>query len=156
VSYRIGLACDHAGKELKKLVQEMLSLEGHDVTDYGVAMDKVGSVDYPDFAASLAEALSQGRIDKGIAICGTGIGMAIVANKFPGVRAAVVWDEFSAKLAKEHNDVNILCLGARTTNLWRATELVKIWLSTNFEGSRHKMRLEKISELEKKILGAKG
>ena len=148
---RIGVAADHAGKELKELVVEMLKLSDNEVVDFGIASDSTSSVDYPDYAASVAREVSNGKLDCAVAIGGTGIGMAITANKFPGVRAAVVWDEFSTRMAKAHNNVNILCLGARTTNHMRATEFVKIWLDTPFEGSRHNNRLSKISEIERKL-----
>lgn len=147
----IGVGADHAGKELKQLVVEMLKLSEHQVVDFGVAAESKTSVDYPDYAASVAKDVSNGKLDAGILICGTGIGMQITANKFPGIRAAVAWDELSAKLVKEHNNANILCLGARTTNHMRATELVKIWLETPFGGSRHQMRLDKIREVERKV-----
>ena len=146
----IGVGADHAGKELKQLIVEMLKLSEHTVVDFGVAADCKTSVDYPDYASAVAGDVSNGKLDAGILICGSGIGMEIVANKFPGVRAAAVWDELSAKLAKEHNNVNILCLGARTTNHLRATELVKIWLETPFAGSRHEARVNKIREIERK------
>lgn len=147
---KIGIASDHAGKELKQVLHEFMSLTGNEVVDYGVAVTTDASVDYPDYAAHLAQDVSTNRIDRGIAICGTGIGMAIVANKFPGVRAAVVWDEFSARMARAHNDANILCLGARAINPHRAVDLAKIWLDTQFEKGRHQDRLLKIRELEKK------
>lgn len=148
---RIGVAADHAGKELKQLVVEMLKMTDHEAVDFGVAVDSRASVDYPDYAAIVAQDVSGGKLDAGILICGTGIGMAITANKFPNVRAAVVWDEFSTKMAKQHNNVNVLCLGARTTNHMRATEFVKIWLELPFEGSRHQNRLDKIKEFEQKL-----
>jgi ribose 5-phosphate isomerase B len=147
----IGLGADHAGKELKQLIAEMLRLSEHRVVDYGVAADCKTSVDYPDYASAVAQDVSNGKLDAGILICGTGIGMQITANKYPGVRAATVWDEFSTRMAKEHNNANILCLGARSTNHMRATELVKLWLETPFGGSRHQTRLEKIREIERKI-----
>lgn len=147
----IGIGADHAGKELKQLVVEMLKLTEHQVIDYGVASDCKTSVDYPDYAAAVAQDVSTGKIDLGILVCGTGIGMQMTANKYPGVRAAVVWDELSAKMAKEHNNANILCLGARTTNHMRAADLVKIWLETPFAGSRHQARLDKIRSIERKL-----
>jgi len=147
----IGIGADHAGKDLKQLVVEMLKLTDHKAIDYGVASDCKTSVDYPDYAAAVAADVSSGKLDCGILICGSGIGMQITANKFPGVRAAVAWDELSAKLAKEHNNANILCLGARLTNHLRATELVNTWLETPFGGNRHKIRLDKIREIERKV-----
>ncbi len=146
----IGIGCDHAGKELKQLITDMLKLTTYTVVDYGVAADCKTSVDYPDYAAAVAGDLSKGKLDLGILVCGTGIGMQITANKFSGVRAAVVWDELSTKMAKEHNDVNVLCLGARMTNHMRACDLTKQWLDTAFGGSRHQMRLNKIREIEQK------
>jgi ribose 5-phosphate isomerase B len=151
MALNIGIGADHAGKELKQLIAEMLRLTEHHVVDYGVAADCKTSVDYPDYAAVVANDVSSGKLDAGILVCGTGIGMQIAANKFPGVRAATVWDELSTKMAKEHNNANILCLGARTTNHMRATELVKLWLDTPFGGSRHQARLDKIREIERKI-----
>ncbi len=147
----IGLGADHAGKELKQLIAEMLRLTEHQVVDYGVAADCKTSVDYPDYASAVASDVSSGKTDVGILVCGTGIGMQMAANKYPGIRAAAVWDEFSTRMAKEHNNANILCLGARTTNYMRATELVKLWLDTPFGGSRHQARINKIREIERKV-----
>ena len=104
----------------------------------------------PGNEAILASDVSTGKLDRGVLICGTGIGMCITANKFPGVRAASVWDEFTARMVKAHNDANIICLGARVLNHHRAAELVNLWLDTQFEGNRHKSRLDKIREIEKK------
>jgi ribose 5-phosphate isomerase B len=147
---KIGIAADHGGKELKQLVFEFLQHTDYQVIDYGVSVETDKSVDYPDYAALLAADLSLGKIDRGIAICGTGIGMCITANKFPGVRAASVWDEFTAKMSRAHNDANVLCLGARVVNHHRAVAYTKIWLETEYEGGRHSERLHKIRELEKK------
>ncbi len=148
MAHNIGIGCDHAGKELKQLIFEMLKLTTNTVVDYGVAVDCKNSVDYPDYAAAVARDVANGKLDLGILVCGTGIGMQITANKFSGVRAAVVWDELSTKMAKEHNDANVLCLGARMTNHMRACDLTKQWLETPFGGSRHQMRLNKIREIE--------
>jgi ribose 5-phosphate isomerase B len=147
----IGIGADHAGKDLKQLVVEMLKLTEHKAVDYGVAVDCKTSVDYPDYASAVAADVSAGKLDAGILICGSGIGMQMTANKYPGVRAAVAWDELSAKLSKEHNNANILCLGARLTNHMRATDIVKVWLETPFGGSRHQMRIDKIKEIERKV-----
>lgn len=146
---RIGICSDHGGVELKKLILDFLSLTEYEVVDYGVAIDNKNSVDYPDFAALLAADIADGKIDRGIAICGTGIGMCITANKFAGVRAASVWDEFTARMAREHNNANVLCLGARTINHHRAADYCKIWLDTEYEGGRHQQRLNKIRNIEK-------
>lgn len=147
---RIGIAADHAGKELKKLLLDYIHLTDAEVVDYGVSENTSSSVDYPDYAALMAADVSAGKIDRGIAICGTGIGMAITANKFPGVRAAVAWDEFSARMSRLHNDSNILCLGARALNPHRAADFVKLWLETPYEAGRHQLRLDKIRQIERK------
>jgi ribose 5-phosphate isomerase B len=146
----IGLAADHAGKELKEALLDLVKALGHEVVDYGVAVSNEQSVDYPDYAALLAHDIETGKVEAGVAVCGSGIGMSIVANKFPGVRAALVWDEFSARMSRAHNDANMICLGARVLTVHRAADLLKIWLETGFEGGRHKMRRDKIREIEKK------
>ena len=148
---KIGIAADHAGKELKQLIGEFVRMKNYEVVDYGVAVDSAKSVDYPDYAAILSADVGSGKLDLGVLICGTGIGMCITANKFPGVRAACVWDEFTARMSRAHNDANIICLGARVINHHRAAELVNLWLDTSFEGNRHKARLDKIREIEKKL-----
>lgn len=147
---RIGVGSDHAGKELKQLIFDFINMAGHEAVDYGVASDSTKSVDYPDYADILAQDLCAGKLSRGIAICGTGIGMSMVANKYPGVRAAVVWDEASCRLSRAHNDANVLCLGARMLNHHRAVDLVKLWLETPFEGERHQLRLNKMREIEKR------
>ena len=147
---KIGIACDHAGKELKQLMADFVKLNNYEVVDYGVAADTDKSVDYPDYAEILASDISSGKLERGILICGTGIGMAIAANKFPGIRAACITDEFTARMSRAHNDSNIMCLGSRVTNHHRAADLVKAWLNTEFEGNRHSTRLEKIRNIEKK------
>ena len=116
------------------------------VEDYGT--DNGDSVDYPDFAEKVATAVSRGDVALGILICGTGIGMSIVANKFPGVRAALATDEFMAQMAKEHNNANILVLGGRVLSDDLATRMVNVWLDTAYEGGRHQRRLDKIDQVE--------
>ena len=148
---KIGIASDHAGKELKQLIADFVRLKNYEVIDYGVAVDSDKSVDYPDYAAILAGDIASGKLDRGVLICGTGIGMSITANKFPGVRAALAWDEFTARMSRAHNDANVICLGARVLNHHRAAELVNLFLDTEFEGNRHRARLEKIREIEKKL-----
>ena len=152
---KIGIACDHAGKELKQLLQEYLAVTEYEVVDYGVSSQTQSSVDYPDYAALVAADLSNKKIDRGVLICGTGIGMCITANKVPGVRAASVWDEFTARMSRAHNDANIICLGARTLNYHRACDLLKIWLETPYENGRHQLRLNKIKNLENTYSGVK-
>ena len=147
---KIGLASDHAGKELKSFILEFLKVSGVETIDFGMSSLESKTVDYPDYAKILAEHIVSGRIQAGIAICGTGLGMAISANKFPGIRAACVWDEYSCRMSRSHNDINMLCLGGRTLNPHRAADLVKLWMETSFEGDRHQHRLEKIKEIEKK------
>ncbi|MBW2452628.1 MAG: ribose 5-phosphate isomerase B [Deltaproteobacteria bacterium] len=143
---RIVIGSDHGGLELKSAVNELLQQRGMTVSDLGT--DNDDSVDYPDFAERVAIAVSRLEADLGILICGTGIGMSIVANKFPKVRAALVTDEFMAQMAKEHNDANILVLGGRVLTAERACRMVNIWLDAIYEGGRHQRRLDKIARIE--------
>jgi ribose 5-phosphate isomerase B len=140
------IGSDHGGLELKEAVKAALALRGLVVEDYGTANSE--SVDYPDFAERVAGAVSRGEAALGILVCGTGIGMSIVANKFPGVRAALATDEFMAQMAKEHNNANILVLGGRILSVALATKMVNVWLDTAYEGGRHQQRLDKIAKLE--------
>jgi ribose 5-phosphate isomerase B len=144
---KIAIASDHAGLELKEYMKTFLKEKGVDVLDMGT--NGSASVDYPDYGIPVAEKVSRGEIEKAILICGTGIGMSIVANKFPNVRAALVNDVYSATMAKEHNDANILVVGGRIAGKGLAREMVKVWLEAKFEGGRHQKRLDKIKELEK-------
>lgn len=144
----ISISSDHAGIDLKEKIKNYLSSQKIEVVDHGPELGFSGSVDYPEAARKVAEDIQQKRAQKGILICGSGIGMSIAANKFKGIRSAVVWDELSAKLCKEHNNVNILCLGARMLNHLRCLDLVHIWLTTEFEGGRHQSRLDIISRSE--------
>lgn len=146
----IGITSDHGGRELKHLVSEYLRNQGYEVLDLGVDRHDGTSVDYPEYAAKLAHEVASGNVQRGIAICGTGIGMSIAANKVAGIRAALVWDEFTARMARQHNDANILCLGERVLNHTRALDLVRIWLETPFEGGRHLQRVKKIADLERR------
>ena len=148
---KIAVASDHAGKELKSFVIDFLTLTNHTVQDYGLAADSSSSVDYPDYADIVAAEVSQQRCDRGVLICGTGVGMCIAANKFPGIRAVVVWDEFTARMSRFHNDTNIICLGARTINHQRAIDFVKIWLQSEFEEGRHRNRIQKIQQIEQRL-----
>ena len=143
----IGLACDHGGFELKEELKAFLKSSGLEAIDFGT-FDET-SVDYPDFGILLAQKVSKGEIERGILICGTGIGMSIVANKFPGVRAALVNDLYSARCSREHNDSNILVIGGRVVGKELAKEIARVWLNTSFAGGRHQRRLEKIEALEK-------
>ncbi|MEK7688896.1 MAG: ribose 5-phosphate isomerase B [Deltaproteobacteria bacterium] len=145
---KIAIASDHTGRELKEDIKVFLKELGFDnVVDMGSNGNE--SVDYPDYGIPVAEKVSRGELEKGILICGTGIGMSIVANKFPNVRAALVNDVYSARMAKEHNNANILVIGGRIAGKGLAREMVKTWLGTKFEGGRHQRRLDKIREIEK-------
>lgn len=144
---QIGLACDHGGFELKEELKAFLKTLGIEPIDMGTFNED--SVDYPDFGVLVAEKVSRGELEKGILICGTGIGMSMVANKFPRIRAALANDLYSSRCSREHNDANILIIGGRIVGMELAKEIVRVWLETPFAGGRHKRRLEKIEALEK-------
>ena len=144
MKYAVG--SDHGGLELKQAVCEMLKQRGLEVEDFGTFSDD--SVDYPDFGAKVANAVAKGEAVSGILVCGTGIGMSIIANKFPGIRAALVHDEFTAQMSKEHNNANILVMGGRILTVEQGVRLAEIWLDTKFEGGRHQNRLLKIAAAE--------
>jgi ribose 5-phosphate isomerase B len=144
---RIAIAGDHAGFEMKRDLAEILRGQGHDVLDLGT--HSTTPVDYPDCALSVAAALTGGRADRGIIVCGSGAGVSIAANKLPGIRAAVVHDTYTAHQAVEHDDMNVLCLGARVIGPALAQELVATFLAATFSGEeRHQRRLNKILEIE--------
>jgi ribose 5-phosphate isomerase B len=144
---KVAIASDHRGYHLKERVIALLKAKGQEVIDEGPSSEE--TVDYPDFAALVAKKVSSGEVDRGILICGTGIGMAIAANKFPGVRAAACVDEVTAKLSRQHNDLNVLCLSGDLLSPRNTEGLVEIWMETQFEGGRHQRRVEKIGQLEK-------
>ena len=146
---RVAIGSDHRGYHLKEQIIAMLRTKGHEVEDAGPSATE--SVDYPDFAALVAKMVSQGAVDRGILICGTGIGMAIAANKFPGVRAAPCSDEVTAEISRRHNNLNVLCLSADMLSPRTVERMVDVWVSTPFEGGRHERRVEKIHELEKDL-----
>jgi ribose 5-phosphate isomerase B len=146
---KIGIGCDHAGLELKNEIIRLLSGLDIECIDYGTNSPE--SVDYPDFGEKVSEAVSSGKIDRGILICGTGIGMSIVANKFPRVRASLCNDLFTAQMSRRHNDANILVLGGRIVGKDLAKAIVRTWMETPFEGERHSMRLKKISRIEERL-----
>ncbi|HEB75551.1 MAG TPA: ribose 5-phosphate isomerase B [Nitrospirae bacterium] len=146
---KIAIGCDHAGLQLKEKIKELLLRFGMEILDYGTTDGC--SVDYPDYGERVSDAVSSGEVERGILICGTGLGMSIVANKFPGVRATLCHDSFTARMGRLHNDSNILVLGARTTDGDIASEIVRIWIETPFEGERHSRRLEKISIIEARL-----
>lgn len=143
---KVAIGCDHGGVALKKSVTEVLEEMGLQVADFGT--NSAESVDYPDFARGVALSVVSGESDRGILLCGTGIGMSIAANKIPGIRAALCHDVYSAKLTREHNDSNVLVMGARVIGPGLCQEIVKAWLSGQFSGGRHARRVEKIRNLE--------
>lgn len=143
---KVALGADHAGFALKDALKSTLDTLGVQHHDFGTSTPD--SVDYPDFAQAVAEGVASGRFDRGILVCGSGIGMSIAANKVPGVRAAVITDEESARLCREHNDANVLALGARLTAADSAQAIVSTFLATAFEGGRHTRRVDKIHALE--------
>ncbi len=145
----IAIASDHAGFVAKEQIKDLLLKLSIEVKDFGCFSNE--SVDYPNFGSALASSISNGQYQRGILICGTGIGMSIVANKFPGVRAALCHNEFTAQACREHNDANILVMGARTLDEQQMEQIVKIWLETPFAGGRHANRLKLISEIEEKL-----
>ena len=145
----IALGSDHGGLQLKEAVKELLKGRGIPFEDCGT--ENGDSVDYPDFGEKVARKVAAGAVEKGILFCGTGIGMSIVANKFPHVRAALVTDEFMARMAKEHNNANILVLGGRVLAEDEARKMVAVWLDATFEGGRHQGRLDKIAVIEREV-----
>lgn len=147
---KIAIGCDHGGLHLKQEIKELLSTLGHEVEDFGTHSTE--SCDYPDIAEPVAHAVVDGAADRGILICGTGIGIGIAANKIAGVRAALCHDTFSAHASREHNNANILTMGERVIGPGLAKDIVTIWLNTEFEGGRHARSVEKISALEKKYI----
>jgi ribose 5-phosphate isomerase B len=146
----IAIGSDHAGLEMKQEVVTLLKAMHHEVDDYGT--DTPQSVDYPDFGEKVASAVSHGQAERGILICGTGIGMSIVANKFKGIRAALCNELFSARMSRLHNDANVLVLGGRIIGKDLAKEIVRTWIETAFEGGRHAGRLMKIAAIEDKAV----
>lgn len=145
---RIAIGSDHGGLALKGVIVSFLQGRGLDVLDLGTDSD--ASVDYPDFGEKVARAVAAGQAEQGIVLCGTGIGISIAANKIPGIRAALVTDAFMARMAREHNNANVLALGGRILTAEQGCELVAAWLDATFEGGRHQGRLDKIAALEKK------
>ena len=143
---KIALAADHAGFEEKEKIKRTLDEMGVEYVDMGT--NSTDSVDYPDYAKKVAEAVSHGDVDQGLLVCGSGPGMAIAANKVKGARAAVAWNPDIARLAREHNDANILSLPARFMSDEEASKVLKAWFDANFEGGRHAKRVDKIKELE--------
>ena len=145
---KIALACDHGALELKNTIREHLQKLGHEVVDFGT--HTLASCDYPDFAGAAAKAVAAGECERGIVTCTTGIGVSIAANKIPGIRCALLGDLMSARMTREHNDTNMMALGAAVTGTMLALEIVDTWLTTEFSGGeRHCRRIEKLMALEK-------
>lgn len=142
----VALGADHAGFKLKEALKAWLIQGGHQVLDFGTNTSE--SVDYPDYALQVAEAVANAKAERGLLVCGTGVGMAMAANKVPGVRAAFCPDLLTARLSREHNDANVLALGGRIMGRELAIEILKVWLATAFTGGRHQRRVEKISQME--------
>uniref|UniRef100_A0A7C1IZA2 Ribose 5-phosphate isomerase B n=1 Tax=Ammonifex degensii TaxID=42838 RepID=A0A7C1IZA2_9THEO len=147
---RVAVGSDHGGFRLKQEVIRILEEEGVEFRDFGTFSPE--SCDYPDIALAVAEAVAEGEYERGIIICGTGIGVAIAANKVPGIRAALCHDTFSARMAREHNDANILTLGERVIGPGLAAEIVRVWLRAKFAGGRHARRVDKIAVFEQQML----
>lgn len=144
---KIAIASDHAGFEAKEELKPLLNELGIEVEDLGTMSGD--SVDYPDYAKKVAEAVVHGEVNQGLLVCGSGIGMTISANKVDGIRAALAWNEETARLAREHNDANVLAIGSRTTPKEDIPKIVRAWFEAKFAGGRHERRIEKITELEK-------
>lgn len=143
---KIALGCDHGGLEHKNAIKEFLEEQGHRVNDFGI-YEQV-SVDYPEIAVKVCDSIIKGESERGILVCGTGIGMSLAANKVKGIRAAAVSEHFSAKYTRLHNDSNVLCLGGRVIGIGTALELADLFIKTEFEGGRHQRRVDKIMEIE--------
>lgn len=143
---KIAIAADHAGYEEKEQLKPLLDELGIQYEDLGTVSPE--SVDYPDYARKVADEVASGHVDQGLLVCGSGTGMAIAANKVPGVRAAVAWNEEIARLAREHNDANVLSLAARFTPFEEISRIVRAWFAAKFDGGRHSRRVQKIREIE--------
>ena len=143
---RVAVGSDHAGYEAKELAKRELNALGMEIVDAGA--HSAESVDYPDFGAAVGRAVARGEVERGVLICGSGIGISMAANKIAGVRAAVCWNEETARLAREHNDANILCFGARFIEPALAARMVRVFMETDFAGGRHQQRVEKLSQLD--------
>jgi ribose 5-phosphate isomerase B len=149
---RIAVGADHAGYAVKERVKEELQKDGYEVIDFGTHTGE--SVDYPDYAQQVARSVAQAETSRGVLVCGTGLGMAITANKFRGIRAATCNDTYTARMAAEHTDANVLCVGARVVDADHAVAIVHEWLKGKFGGERHQRRIDKIAELERQPAAA--
>ena len=141
---KVAIGCDHGGITLKPAIVQLLADLGHEVIDHGTFSE--ASVNYPDYAGAVVADLENGRAERGILICGTGIGMAMAANRSPKIRAALCHEQFTARMSREHNDANVLCLGARVVGPGLALEMVRTWMSTEFAGGRHLERVVMFSD----------
>lgn len=146
----IAIGNDHGGLELKNEITKYLKEKGYEYKDFGTC--DCNSVDYPDYGLAVAEAVKSGDCEKGIIICGTGLGISMAANKVPGIRAAVCTDCYMARMSREHNNANVLALGERVVGAGLALEILETWLKAEFQGGRHKTRVDKISAIETKYL----
>ncbi len=146
---KVAIGCDHAGVSLKNEILPVLKELAVEWKDFGTTTEE--SVDYPDFGERVSEEVSKNNVERGILICGTGIGMSIVANKFPGIRAALCHDSYSAEMSRLHKDANLLVLPGRIIDKETAKEIVRIWFATPFEGGRHQKRLDKIKAIETRL-----
>ena len=146
---RVSIGSDHHGVAVCHKLTDMITQLGHKVMAYGPIDEKPEPVDYPDVAGAVALDVSTGQADRGVLICGTGIGMCIAANKFRGIRAATIVDELSAEISRRHNDLNVLCLSGDLLSEHAAEQIVKVWLNTPYDGGRHARRIDKITEFEK-------
>lgn len=145
---KLAIGSDHGGLALKAVIKPFLIEQGHDVVDFGT--ETADSCDYPIYGQRVGEAVSFGDCDRGIAICGTGLGISMAVNKVPGIRGALCTNEFMAEMSREHNDANVLVLGARVLGEGLALRIVKVWLETEFGGDRHQRRIDGITAIEKK------
>jgi len=146
---RVAIGTDHRGYELRPKVVELVERLGHEVIDVGTFSPE--PVDYPDIAAIVSQKVGSGEVDRGILICGTGLGMCIAANKFPGVRAAPCHDDLTVEMSRRHNDANVLCLSADLLGERLIQRMVELWLATPFDGGRHARRVDKIGQLEQQL-----
>lgn len=146
MSVKIAIGSDHAGYQLKEKVKDRLKEAGHEVSDLGAHSDR--STDYPLYAHRVGSSVVGGEAERGVVVCGTGIGVCMAANKVPGVRAALAWNDENARLSRAHNDANVLCLGGRTMDHDEALGILDVWLETPFDGGRHERRVEMIEEVD--------
>jgi ribose 5-phosphate isomerase B len=143
---KVSIGCDHAGYEVKEQIKGIMSELGIEIVDYGT--NSTASVDYPEFGAKVGKSVASGETEQGIVICGSGTGIAIAANKIKGVRAVQAWSEEVARLAREHNDANVIAIGARVLSTEQIDGIIRAWFAASYEGERHQPRVDKLSDLE--------